>query len=79
MAKRRKVGNLLALKVTAATEGDRGQVGAMAEEVREVTGSTVEIVYVDQGYTGENTAQAAKEDGIWLEVVQCWSAPVADA
>ena len=30
----------------------------------------VEIAYVDQGYTGENAADAAEEHGIKLEVVK---------
>ncbi len=45
----------MALKVTAASEGDREQVAALAEEVQQVTGSTVELAYVDQGYTGGKT------------------------
>ena len=64
------LGHLLALKVTAADRGDREQVGALAAEVQEVTGSTVELAYVDQGYTGPNAAQAAEEHGIRLEVVK---------
>jgi transposase len=64
------LGHLLALRVTAASEGDREQVGALAEQVQQVTGSTVEIAYVDQGYTGPNAAQAAQQHGIRLEVVK---------
>jgi transposase len=33
-------------------------------------GGTVEIAYVDQGYTGKNAADAAGEHGIRLEVVE---------
>ncbi len=64
------LGHLMALKVTAASEGDREQVAALAEQVQQVTGSTVELAYVDQGYTGENAAQAAQEHGIRLSVGQ---------
>jgi len=64
------LGHLLALKVTAASEGDREQVAALAEEVQQVTGSTVELAYVDQGYTGPNAAEAALQHGIRLEVVK---------
>jgi len=64
------LGHLLALKVTAASEGDREQVAALAEEVQHVTGNTVEIAYVDQGYTGPNAAQAAEQHGIQLSVVK---------
>jgi transposase len=64
------LGHLLALKVTAASEGDREQVAALAEEVQQVTGNNVELAYVDQGYTGHNAAEAAQQHGIRLEVVK---------
>jgi transposase len=62
------LGHLLALCVTAADEQDRAQVSELAERVQAETGETVEIAYVDQGYTGENAADAAEEHGIKLEV-----------
>jgi transposase len=64
------LGNLLALKVTAANEQERQQVAELAERVQEVTGGTVEIGYVDQGYTGPSAAQQASDNGIHLEVVK---------
>ena len=64
------LGHLLALCVTAANEQDRAQVSELAERVQAETGETVEIAYVDQGYTGENAADAAAEHGIQLEVVK---------
>jgi transposase len=64
------LGHLLALCVTAANEQDRAQVSELAERVQAETGETVEIAYVDQGYTGENAADAADEHGIKLEVVK---------
>jgi transposase len=64
------LGNLLALKVTAANEQDRAQVGEVAAKVQEVTGGTVEIAYVDQGYTGAEVAEQARDKGIQLEVVK---------
>lgn len=64
------LGRLLALCVTAANEQDRAQVAELAERVQAETGETVEIAYVDQGYTGENTADAAAQHGIQLEVVK---------
>jgi transposase len=64
------LGHLLALCVTAADEQDRAQVSELAKRVQEETGETVEIAYVDQGYTGENAANAAGEHGIKLEVVK---------
>ena len=56
--------------MTAANEGDRTQVAALAQAVQEVTGQSIEIAYVDQGYTGEKAAQDAQEQGIRLEVVK---------
>jgi len=64
------LGHLLALCVTAADEQDRAQVAELAERVQAETGETVEIAYVDQGYTGENAADAAEGHGIKLEVVK---------
>jgi transposase len=64
------LGNLLALHVTPANEQERAQMAALAQEVQEITGSSVELAYVDQGYTGEDVAKAAAEHGIQLEVVK---------
>jgi transposase len=64
------LGHLLALCVTSASEQDRAQVGQLCEQVQEVTGETVEIAYVDQGYTGEQAAESAAMHGILLEVVK---------
>lgn len=64
------LGNLLALVVTPANAQDRAQVGELAEQVQAVTGETVELAFVDQGYTGEAAAQAASAHGIELEVVK---------
>ena len=64
------MGNLLALKVTAANEQEREQVAELAAKVQEVTGGTVEIAFVDQGYTGDNAAKQARKAGIELEVVK---------
>ena len=64
------LGHLLALHVTPADEQDRAQVEKLAEAVQEATGESVELAYVDQGYTGEEPAEAAGEHGIRLEVVK---------
>lgn len=64
------LGHLLALIVTAANEQDRAQAGALAERVQAATGETVEVAFVDQGYTGEPAAEAAAAQGIRLEVVK---------
>lgn len=64
------LGQLLALLVTPAHEQDRAQVAELAEQVQDVTGEAVEVVFVDQGYTGEQAADAAEAQGIRLEVVK---------
>ena len=50
------LGRLLALHITPANEQDRAQVAALAEGVQEVTGDTVSLAFVDQGYTGAQPA-----------------------
>ena len=47
------LGHLLALHVTPANAQDRARSAALAEAVQEATGQTVEVAFVDQGYTGE--------------------------
>jgi len=42
----------------------------LAEQVQETTGESVELAFVDQGYTGQQTAQDAEEHGLRLEVVR---------
>lgn len=64
------LGHLLALHVTSADEQDRQQVRALAEEIQEVTGGTVELAFVDQGYTGDQPASDAAAAGIELSVVK---------
>ena len=64
------LGNLLALHVTPANEQDRDQVGQLAQAIQEVSNQEVTLAYVDQGYTGQNPANAALEHGITLEVVK---------
>jgi len=64
------LGNLLALTVTAANEQERARVAELTAKIQEVTGGTVEMAFVDQGYTGEAAAADAKANGIRLEVVK---------
>ena len=64
------LGNLLAMHVTPANEQERAQVEELAKAVQEVTNEHVELAYVDQGYTGEEPAKAARGQGITLEVVR---------
>src|SRR6185436_8879209 len=56
--------------VTPANEQERDQVEELAQAVQEVTGQSVQLAYVDQGYSGPEPAQAAQEQGIHLEVVK---------
>lgn len=64
------LGHLLALHVTPANENDRAAVAELAEAVQGATGESVELAYVDQGYTGERPAEMAQAHGIRLEVVK---------
>jgi transposase len=64
------LGQLLAAFVTPANEQERAQVEKLAAKVQEVTGNSVEVAFVDQGYTGEEAAAAAERHGIRLEVIK---------
>jgi len=64
------LGHLLAVVVTPASEQERAQVAELAEAVQEATGESVELAYVDQGYTGQDAAAEAADHGIQLEVVK---------
>lgn len=64
------LGQLLAVLVTPANEQERAQVAELAEQVQAATGDAVKVVFVDQGYTGEQAAEDAAEHGIRLEVVK---------
>ncbi len=60
----------MALRVTSAIEQDRLQVEELARSMQEATGESVELAYVDRGYTGEGPSAAAEAKGIRLEVVK---------
>jgi transposase len=64
------LGHLLALHVTPANQQERAQVEVLAAAVQEATDESVEWVYVDQGYTGDDPEAAAAEHGIKLEVIK---------
>jgi transposase len=64
------LGDLLALLVRPASEQERAWVGELAEAVQEATGESVELAYVDEGYTGERPAEEAEAHGMRLEVVK---------
>ena len=68
------LGHLLALHVTPANGDDRAEVGRIAKAIQVATDDSVDIAFVDQGYTGDRPAAAAKAHGIALEVVKLPSA-----
>lgn len=64
------LGLLLAAHVTPANEQERAQVKELAEAVQEATQNSVQIAYVDQGYTGDDPKNDAQQAGIELMVVK---------
>ena len=64
------LGHLLSVVITPANEQERAQVGDLCRRVQEVTGQTVRVGFVDQGYTGEETEYAAAVHDIDLQVVK---------
>lgn len=64
------LGHLLALVVTPASTDERTQVAELARRVQQVTGETVELAWVDQGYTGPQPEADAAAHGIRLAVVK---------
>jgi transposase len=64
------LGEFLAMVVTPADASDREQVEQLAEAIQDATGDTVELVWVDQGYSGTDAAEAAEGWGIQLVVVK---------
>ena len=53
------LGHLLALKVTAANEQERAQLGELLRDVQQATGENVKAAFVDQGCTGGGNASSA--------------------
>jgi transposase len=64
------LGHLLALHVTPANEQDRAQVAKLCEDLQAATEESVELAFVDQGYTGATATEAAAAHAIQLEVVK---------
>jgi transposase len=64
------LGHLLAVHVTPANQQDRAHVAELAQAVQSVTDQNVKVAFVDQGYTGQEPAEAAAAAGIRLEVVK---------
>lgn len=61
------LGQLLARCVIPASAQDRERVAELAAQVQAVTGQSVEVAFVDQGYTGEQPEAAAAEQSMRLE------------
>ncbi len=61
------LGHLLALYVTPANDQDRVQVEELARQVQDATD---QVAFVDQGYTGDEPAQAAQSQGMELRVIK---------
>jgi len=64
------LGHLLALCVTPANENDRTQVEALCDAVQEVTGQSVQVAFVDAGYSGQESVKEAGRYDVRLEVVK---------
>lgn len=64
------LGQLLAVHVTPANEQERAQVAELARQIQQVKGHTVNVAFADRGYTGEEPAQAALDEGIELQVIK---------
>jgi transposase len=64
------LGHLLALQVTPANDQDRAQVRQWTAQVQEVSGESIEVAFVDQGYTGAQPIEDAAAHGIHLEAVK---------
>jgi transposase len=56
--------------VTPANEQERAHVAELTAEIQDATGDTVEITFVDQGYTADRPAADAAAPGIQPEVVK---------
>jgi transposase len=62
-------GHLLLLHVTRADRQDLTQIKCTANAVQRATGKSVELAYVDRGYTGEQAEEDAQEHRISLHVM----------
>jgi hypothetical protein len=58
------LGCLLALRIPSTTEQDRAQIESLVQSVQEATGQSVELAYVDRGYTREEPAAETESHGI---------------
>jgi len=54
----------------SGSEQDRTQVAQLAQQTQKVTQQSVQVAFVDQGYTGDTPQQTAAQAGIELLVVK---------
>lgn len=64
------LGQILSVVITPANEQERAQVDELCRQGQEVIGQTVQMGFVDQGYTGEEAEYAAAVHNIDLQVVK---------
>lgn len=62
--------HLLVLYVALTNVDDHDEVGRLAESIQDVIGESVPFAYVDPKYTDETLAEAARQQGIALDVVK---------
>jgi hypothetical protein len=62
--------HLLTLLITPANDQERNQVRRLAQNVQDETRGLVDIAFVDQGYTEDQSAHEAAEQDFQLEVVK---------
>jgi transposase len=60
----------MAIYITPGNEQQRAHVQALAQAVRLVTGRTVKPAFSDQGDSGEEPAQATRDEGIELRAIK---------
>jgi transposase len=63
------VGHFLTLLLTPDNEQEWAQVAELVRAVQQVTGQCVDAAFVNQGYTGDEAAEAARQHRIRLDVV----------
>ena len=56
--------------IISANEQERDQAGEHCQRVLEITGQTVQLGFVDKGYTGEDAEYATAVHGISLQVIK---------
>jgi len=64
------LGYLLALHVTPANQQERQQVGVLTAAIQEATNHSIEVAFVDEGYTGDDAAEDAARNNVKLVVIK---------